>query len=88
MNYRKLQGGRASTCWANKKQEAACIENITNIRSVFDASAKDEYGNFLNDCLQKGLHLIQLIPILLLRYRLGIVGITAGSCFINNYFIK
>lgn len=40
--------------------------NSAKIRPVFGGSAKDSMGNSLNDCLQRGLKLIQLITHLLL----------------------
>lgn len=40
----------------------------TKVRPVFDASAKDELGNFLNSCLEAGPNLIELIPKLLIKF--------------------
>ncbi|UYV70861.1 hypothetical protein LAZ67_8000899 [Cordylochernes scorpioides] len=49
----------------------------TPIRPVFDASCKKKGLPSLNQCLEKGDNLIELIPDLLLRFRLGKYGIIA-----------
>lgn len=49
----------------------------TKIRPVFDASAKDFNGNSLNSFIEKGMNLIDLIPRLLLQFRMNAIGITA-----------
>ncbi|UYV83455.1 hypothetical protein LAZ67_23001090 [Cordylochernes scorpioides] len=49
----------------------------TPIRPVFDASCKKKELPSLNQCLEKGDNLIELIPDLLLRFRLGKYGIIA-----------
>ncbi|XP_050505190.1 uncharacterized protein LOC126883584 [Diabrotica virgifera virgifera] len=41
----------------------------TKIRPVFDASAKEKDKPSLNQCLEKGVNLIELIPAILLRFR-------------------
>ncbi|UYV72960.1 hypothetical protein LAZ67_10001276 [Cordylochernes scorpioides] len=51
--------------------------NTTPIRPVFDASCKKKGVPSLNQCLEKGDNLIELIPDLLLRFRLGKYGIIA-----------
>ncbi|CAG7786955.1 unnamed protein product, partial [Allacma fusca] len=47
----------------------------TKIRPVFDASAKLKYKPFLNDCLEKGVNVLELIPTILLRFRLRRFGV-------------
>ncbi|XP_050500156.1 uncharacterized protein LOC126880374 [Diabrotica virgifera virgifera] len=49
----------------------------TKIRPVFDASAKDGNGNSLNDLLEKGPNLIELIIPLILKFRLHKIGVTS-----------
>ncbi|UYV78611.1 hypothetical protein LAZ67_16002140 [Cordylochernes scorpioides] len=51
--------------------------HTTPIRPVFDASCKKKGLLSLNQCLEKGDNLIELIPDLLLRFRLGKYGIIA-----------
>ncbi|UYV84495.1 hypothetical protein LAZ67_X002373 [Cordylochernes scorpioides] len=51
--------------------------HTTPIRPVFDASCKKKGLPSLNQCLEKGDNLIELIPDLLLRFRLGKYGIIA-----------
>ncbi|GFW55639.1 DUF1758 domain-containing protein [Trichonephila clavipes] len=49
----------------------------TKIRPVFDASAREKGKPSLNDCLYKGVNLIELIPGILDRFRIYPVGIVA-----------
>ncbi|XP_046399257.1 uncharacterized protein LOC124165772 [Ischnura elegans] len=49
----------------------------TPVRPVFDASCRNGRLPSLKDCLYKGPNLIELIPTLLLRFRLHKVGIYA-----------
>ncbi|GFV99666.1 integrase catalytic domain-containing protein [Trichonephila clavipes] len=49
----------------------------TKIRPVFDASAREKETIFVNDCLYKGVNLIELIPDILDRFRIYPVGIVA-----------
>ncbi|GFX02941.1 DUF1758 domain-containing protein [Trichonephila clavipes] len=49
----------------------------TKIRPVFDASAREKGKPSLNDCLYKGVNLIELIPDILDRFRIYPVGIVA-----------
>lgn len=51
--------------------------STTRIRPVFDASAKDKRGLSLNQCLEAGPNLIELIPDILLRFRQHKVGVSA-----------
>ncbi|UYV69625.1 hypothetical protein LAZ67_7000025, partial [Cordylochernes scorpioides] len=51
--------------------------HTTPIRPVFDASCKKKGLPSLNQCLEKGDNLIELIPDFLLRFRLGKYGIIA-----------
>ncbi|CAH2095423.1 unnamed protein product [Euphydryas editha] len=57
----------------------------TKLRPVFDASAKDIQGKALNSCLEKGPNFIENIPKLLVRFRMGAIGITAdiAKAFLN-----
>jgi len=54
------------------------LESLTTpIRPVFDASCKSGRNPSLNDCLEKGPNLLELIPSILLRFRekkIGIIG--------------
>ncbi|UYV79284.1 hypothetical protein LAZ67_17001905, partial [Cordylochernes scorpioides] len=52
--------------------------HTTPISPVFDASCKKKGLPSLNQCLEKGDNLIELIPDLLLRFRLGNYGIIAN----------
>ncbi|GBM93989.1 hypothetical protein AVEN_82387-1 [Araneus ventricosus] len=45
------------------------------IRPVFDASAKTHNHPSLNDCLEIGLNLIEAIPSVSVRFRLGKIGV-------------
>ena len=47
----------------------------TRVRPVFDASAKEHGQPSLNQCVEKGTNLIEIIPALLLRFRLHRIGI-------------
>jgi len=49
----------------------------TRIRPVFDASAHELGKPSLNDCLEKGPNLIEIIPNILERFRKHEVGVTA-----------
>ncbi|GFY71657.1 uncharacterized protein TNIN_495001, partial [Trichonephila inaurata madagascariensis] len=49
----------------------------TKIRPVFDASAREKGKPSLNDCLCKGINLIELIPDILDRFRIYPIGIVA-----------
>ncbi|GFX06367.1 DUF1758 domain-containing protein [Trichonephila clavipes] len=49
----------------------------TKIRPVFDASDREKGKPSLNDCLYKGVNLIELIPDILDRFRIYPVGIVA-----------
>ncbi|UYV71446.1 hypothetical protein LAZ67_8003250 [Cordylochernes scorpioides] len=49
----------------------------TPIRPVFDASSKVYRSSSLNDCLEKGPNLIEMIPNLMLRFRNGKFGVVA-----------
>ncbi|GBO37081.1 hypothetical protein AVEN_95846-1 [Araneus ventricosus] len=51
--------------------------STTKIRPVFDASAKQKNGSYLNSCLEKGPNLVELIPSILNRFRLGTFGVIA-----------
>lgn len=49
--------------------------STTKVRPVFDASCKAKGFPSLNDCLEKGPNLIELIPSVLLRFRLNEIGV-------------
>ncbi|GFT41529.1 DUF1758 domain-containing protein [Trichonephila clavipes] len=49
----------------------------TKIRPLFDASAREKGKPSLNDCLYKGVNLIELIPDIVDRFRIYPVGIVA-----------
>ncbi|XP_055928220.1 uncharacterized protein LOC129959422 [Argiope bruennichi] len=49
----------------------------TRIRSVFDGSAKSKGSPSLNDCLVTGPNLVELIPTLINRFRIGKYGVIA-----------
>lgn len=49
----------------------------TKIRPVFDASAKERGCPSLNDCLEKGPNLLELIPNLLIKFRKEKIGVTS-----------
>ncbi|XP_050306312.1 uncharacterized protein LOC126743324 [Anthonomus grandis grandis] len=49
----------------------------TKLRPVFDASAHEKNKPSLNNCLEKGLNLVELIPSLLLRFREYKLGVIA-----------
>ncbi|GFU99526.1 DUF1758 domain-containing protein [Trichonephila clavipes] len=49
----------------------------TKIQPVFDASTREKGNPSLNDCLYKGVNLIDLIPDILDRFRIYLVGIVA-----------
>ena len=49
----------------------------TPVRPVFDGSCKSGRNPSLNDCLEKGPNLLELIPSLLLRFREKKYGVTA-----------
>lgn len=51
--------------------------STTPIRPVFDASAKSKGHPSLNDCLEKGHNLIELIPSILIRFRMKQFGATS-----------
>ncbi|XP_077257597.1 uncharacterized protein LOC143894832 isoform X2 [Temnothorax americanus] len=51
--------------------------STTRIRSVFDASSRERGGPSLNQCLETGPNFIELIPELLLRFRLQNLGVIA-----------
>lgn len=49
----------------------------TKLRPVFDASAKENNKPSLNQCLEKGLNFIEMIPSLLTRFRLSRIGVVS-----------
>lgn len=51
--------------------------STTRLRPVFDASSHLRNDPSLNDCLENGLNLIELIPDILLRFRLRRLGVVS-----------
>ncbi|XP_021964264.1 uncharacterized protein LOC110859611 [Folsomia candida] len=49
----------------------------TPVRPVFDASSKSKNSPSLNDCLEKGPNLMELIPSILMRFREEGIGVVA-----------
>ncbi|GFT29228.1 integrase catalytic domain-containing protein [Trichonephila clavipes] len=49
--------------------------STTEIRPVFDGSAHHGKSCSLNDCVEKGPNLIEMIPAILNRFRLGKIGV-------------
>jgi hypothetical protein len=49
----------------------------TPVRPVFDASCKTGRAPSLNQCMEKGPNLLELIPSILLRFREKNIGVTA-----------
>ncbi|GBM14542.1 hypothetical protein AVEN_249441-1 [Araneus ventricosus] len=48
--------------------------STTKVRPVFDGSAKERNTPSINDCLEKGPNLVELIPSLMNRFRVGKYG--------------
>jgi hypothetical protein len=48
------------------------------VRPVFDASVGERVQPSLNQCSEKSIHLIQIVPTLLLRFRLHRIGVIAA----------
>lgn len=72
-------------------------EGTTKIRPVFDASSKTKNSPSLNDCLEIGPNLIELIPSVLGRFRTGKIGVIAdikraflqiGICVDDRDYLK
>ncbi|KAF2895559.1 hypothetical protein ILUMI_10613, partial [Ignelater luminosus] len=56
--------------WSHLPHRHVLKENSrTRLRPVFDASAKSKNGVSLNQCLETGPNLIELIPLILVRFR-------------------
>ncbi|GBM77017.1 hypothetical protein AVEN_155870-1, partial [Araneus ventricosus] len=51
--------------------------STTKVRPVFDGSAKERNTPSINDCLEKGPNLVELIPSLMNRFRVGKYGVIA-----------
>ncbi|XP_055932289.1 uncharacterized protein LOC129962554 [Argiope bruennichi] len=51
--------------------------SITKIGTVFDGSGRDKNLLSINDCLEKGPNLVELIPSVLNRFRIGRNGVIA-----------
>ena len=50
----------------------------TRMRPVFDVSARERGKPSLNQCLEKGVNLIAIIPAILVRVRINQIGIIAA----------
>jgi len=57
----------------------------TRVRPVFNASARESGQHSLYKCLEKGVDLIEIIPTILLRFRLHQIGIIVD---IRNAFLQ
>ncbi|XP_035215196.1 uncharacterized protein LOC118188793 [Stegodyphus dumicola] len=57
----------------------------TKIRPVFDASTKDSKGNSLNNCLEKGPNLLELVPKLIMQFRENAIGVKS---YIKKAFLQ
>ncbi|GFS67146.1 DUF1758 domain-containing protein [Trichonephila clavipes] len=55
--------------------------STTKVRPVFDGSAKEKNSPSINDCLEKGPNLIELIPSLINRFRFGKFGSSIWDIF-------
>jgi len=53
------------------------VSGTTRVRPVFDASARERGQPPLNQCLEKGVNLIEIIPAIILRVRINQIGIIA-----------
>ncbi|GBM65990.1 hypothetical protein AVEN_152197-1 [Araneus ventricosus] len=51
--------------------------STTKIRPVFDGSAKEKNSSSINECLEKGPNMAELIPVIINKFRLRKFGITA-----------
>ncbi|XP_035205477.1 uncharacterized protein LOC118180503 [Stegodyphus dumicola] len=49
----------------------------TKIRPVFETSTKDFIGNSLNNCLEKGPNLLELVPKLIMQFRKNAIRVTS-----------
>jgi len=49
----------------------------TKLRPVFDASAKFKNQPSLNQCIEKGINLLSLIPSILIGFRISRIGVTS-----------
>ncbi|XP_050298613.1 uncharacterized protein LOC126737669 isoform X1 [Anthonomus grandis grandis] len=53
------------------------LNSSTKIRPVFDASAREKDSPSLNQCLEKGVNLIEMISNILLRFRQQRIGVVS-----------
>ncbi|GFT44610.1 DUF1758 domain-containing protein [Trichonephila clavipes] len=74
-SYRSIEWTK--TDWNCTRPVIKLDSATTKIRPVFDASAREKGKPSLNDCLYKGVNLIELIPDILDRFRIYPVGIAA-----------
>ena len=51
--------------------------STTQVRPVFDGSAREKESPSINDCLEKGPNLVELIPSIINRFRLKKIGVNA-----------
>ncbi|XP_055944331.1 uncharacterized protein LOC129975301 [Argiope bruennichi] len=52
--------------------------STTKVRPVFDGSAKEKNTPSINDCLEKGPNLVELIPSVINRFRIGKYGVISN----------
>lgn len=65
-------------------------ENCTNrIRPIFDGSARQKISSSINDCLEKGPNIVELILIILNKFRLKKIDVIEdfgeGMSEINHF---
>lgn len=74
----KVSGGESETCHYLPHRAVYKPESVTTpVRPVFDASCKTGRNPSLNDCLEKGPNLIEMLPTIMLRFRMGKVGVVS-----------
>ncbi|XP_035225927.1 uncharacterized protein LOC118198374 [Stegodyphus dumicola] len=69
-----------SSCPYMPHRHVVKANSTTKIIPVFNAFSKEKGTPSLNDCVEKGLNLIELIPSILKRFRLYKFGITDNTC--------
>ncbi|GFT31423.1 integrase catalytic domain-containing protein [Trichonephila clavipes] len=79
METRRHNRKRIEVCFSLSAPSTCGVkpDSTTKIIPVFKASSKQKGAVSLNDCLEKGLNLIELIPSMLARFRLYRFGVSA-----------